>query len=251
MSYDGYVVEIASLNDRSIRKRTDVLSDGSFSLHQVGNGDYLVRVLTLYDSEVTNTVITVGQVTAGEPWEIRLPERKLAKPPSGTVTVGELSHPLSRQVVKLLQNGQRLFDEQRFADAAARFREAVRDDPQSPQAHAQLGMALSRTEDWDDAIREYRQAVTLDSRNSILHSNLSSVLASAKRLDEAQSEAFAALQIDPANGRAHYILAAILVHQPGRLTEAVSHLVAARDSFPAARTALDKVCAVKAVQGCP
>ena len=241
-SYDGYVIEVANLTDHSNRYRADVLADGSFVIRDLSKGDYMVRVLSLYDTEITSTVISIGPSGASEPCEITLPQQKMQKPISGTVSVQQLSHPLSNQVRKLLQSGQKLADSDRYADAAVRFREAVHDDPQSPQAHAELGMALSRLENWEEAIREYRAAAALDPRNSMLHSNLASVLASANRAEEAQAEAATALQLDPANGRAHYVMAALVLHQPGHLQEAISHLVAAQESFPAARQALEKIC---------
>jgi tetratricopeptide (TPR) repeat protein len=104
---------------------------------------------------------------------------------------------------------------------------------------------------WDGAIEEYRAATSLDPKNSVWHSNLSAALASAKRFDEARNEASAALQIDPRNARAHFVMAGALLQTPGHLQEVVSHLVAAQDAFPSARTALEKLCAMKTLKGCP
>ena len=152
-SYDSYVVELANLADRSNREHADVMSDGTFVFRAIPSGDYQVRVLTLYGAEITNTVASIGQANSGQPFEIRLPQQKLQKPVSGTVSMQQLSHPLSKQVRKLLVSGQKLIDDQHFSDAAARFREAAQDDPQCSQAHAQLGLALSKMEAWDGAIR--------------------------------------------------------------------------------------------------
>jgi tetratricopeptide (TPR) repeat protein len=249
-SYDEYVVEITNLPERSMRERADVMPDGTFVFRSVADGDYMLGVLTLYGVEIMNSVISVGS-EVGSPYEIRLPHEKLQKPVTGTISIQQLNHPLSRRVRRLLESGQKLIDDRHYSDAAARFREAVHDDPQSLQAHADLGLALARMGVWDGAIEAYRSATVLDPRNSVLHSNLSSVLASANRVDEAESEASIALKLDPANGRAHYVLAGLLLHVPGRLEEVVSHLVAAENTLPPARTALEKICAVKSVQGCP
>jgi tetratricopeptide (TPR) repeat protein len=242
-SYDAYVIELSNLTDRSNRYHTDVRADGNFVVRDLPKGDYMVRVLTLYDAEITTTMVSVGLASGGVPFEITLPQQKMQKPVSGTVSVQQLSHPLSKQERKLLVSGEKLADSQHYADAAARFREAVDDDPQSPQAHAELAMALSHLENWDGAIREFQAATALDPRNSVLHSNLASVLASANRAREAQGEAAIALKLDPSNARAHYVTAAVILHQPGHLEEAVSHLLAARDAFPPARDALERICA--------
>jgi Flp pilus assembly protein TadD len=250
-SYENYVVELANLADRSNCHYTDVLRDGNFVFRAISDGDYQVRVLTLYGAEVTTTVTSVGQENAGFPFEIRLPQRKLEKPVSGTVSMQQLAHPPSRQIRKLLASGQQLIDDQHFRDAAARLREAVQDDPQCSQAHAQLGLALAKMEAWDGAIQEYRAAASLDPGNTLLHSNLSAVLASSKRFDEAETEAALALKLDPRNPRAHYVLAGALLQTHGPLQDVVTHLAAARNAFPSARSALATLCAKKNVQGCP
>ena len=248
-SYDGLVVEVNNLRDRSIRERVDVTSDGAFAFGSLPEGEYSVRVFTLYGNELTSTVASIGP--ASSMFELRMPGAKLQRPISGTVSVQQLNHPLSKQVRKLLESGQKLFQDQRFDDAAARFREAAKHDPAAPQVHTDLGMVLSRRGAWDAALEEFRAALTLDTKNSLLHSNLSAALASVQRFDEAESEAAAALKLDPGNARAHYVLAGTLLYRQGHLTEAVSHLVAAQEAIPSARTALQKICAAKHVAGCP
>ena len=252
-NYDGYAIEISNPLDRSNPIRTEVFSDGTFSLFAPSVTEkYVVRVLTIYGAEVTTSVTSIGPSSAGTTFEIRLPQQKLQRPASGTVSIQQLNHPLSKQERKLLDRGQKLIDEQRYSEAAARLRLAVQDDSQCSQAHAQLGLALSKLESWDGAIEEYRAATALDPGNAVLHSNLSAVLASAKRFDEARERGFGcATQLDPRNPRAHYVLAATLLHEPGRLEEVVSHLAAAQDSFPSARTALAQVCAARNLKGCP
>ena len=251
LSYDRYVIEITNLVDRSVREHADVFSDGSFAIRAVPDGDYLVRVLTLYGAEIAATMTSIGPSSSGLPCEIPLPQEKLQKPISGTVSIQQLSHPLSKQVRKLLDSGQKLIQEQRYSDAAVRLREATQDDPQCLQAHADLGLTLSKMGAWDGAIEEYQAATSLDPGNSALHSNLSAALASAKRFDEARDEALLALRYDSRNARAHFVMAGVLLQAPGHLQEAVPHLRAAQDSFPSARKALEKLCAMKAVNGCP
>jgi tetratricopeptide (TPR) repeat protein len=250
-SYDGYVIEINNLVDRTIREHADVSSDGNFVFRAIADGDYMVSVLSMYGSEITSTIASVGPASTGLPCEIRLPQPKLQKPISGTVSLQQLSHPLTKQVRKLLDSGQKLMADRHYGDAAVRFREAAQDDPQCAQAHAELGLALARMGTWDSAIDEYRAATKLDPRNSVLHSNLSAVLASAKRFDDAETEASAALKLDPQNARAHFVMAGALLKTNGRIPDVVAHLSAAKDAFPTARRALEELCATENVTGCP
>jgi hypothetical protein len=64
LSYDGYVVDITNLVDRSIHEHADVLSDGTFVFRAVADGEYMVRVLTLYGAEITSTVASIGPASA-------------------------------------------------------------------------------------------------------------------------------------------------------------------------------------------
>jgi tetratricopeptide (TPR) repeat protein len=248
-SYDGLVVEIANLLDRTFRQQADVASDGLFWFRSIPNGEYQVRVLTRYGDELASTVASVGQF--GAPLEIRLPRNKLQKPGSGTVSIQQLNHPPSKQVQKLLDSGRRLIQDQHYDGAVARFREAAKDDPDCPQAHADLGMALSRVADWAGSAAEYRAAIALDPGTSVLHSNLAAALSVLEQYDEAERETATALKLDPRNGRAHFVMAGVLLHKREPIPEVISHLIAAQETVPSARTSIQKICAVSRVAGCP
>jgi len=248
-SYEGLVVEVTNMRDRSIRDHAYVLADGSFGFRSLPDGDYQVRVTTMYDNELMSTLASVGP--ASSPLEIRLRENKLQKPPAGSVSLYQLNHPVSKQVRKLLDRGQRLLHEERYDVAAERLREAANDAPDCVQAHASLGMALSHMGQWDGASQEYRAAVALDPKNSVLHSNLGAALSVLSRFDEAEQEAKTALKLDPRNPRAHFVIAGVVLHRRGSLEEAMPHLLAAQDAVPSARTAIQKICAANRVEGCP
>jgi tetratricopeptide (TPR) repeat protein len=248
-AYTGLVVEVSNLQDRNIREHADVASDGSFSFRALPEGDYQVKVTNMYGDELTSTVTSIGPFVMG--FEIRMPQSKLQKPVSGTVSIQQLNHPPSRQVRKLLESGQRLIHDQHYDDAAERLREATRDDPSCVQAHASLGLALAKMSAWDGAADAYRAAVTLDPGNSGLHSNLGAALAMLKRYDEAENEASTALRLDSRNDRAHYVMAGILSQRQGPLREVVAHLLAAQDTVPSAKAAVEKICASNHVEGCP
>jgi hypothetical protein len=248
-SYAGLVIEVSNLRDRTIREHVDVSADGLFWFRGLPEGDYEIKVLTQYGEELASTIGSVGVFSA--PLEIRLPGPKLARPPSGSVSIQQLNHPLSKPVRKLLESGQKLLEEKHYDDAAARFRTAAADDPQCAQAQADLGLALSRTGAWEGAVEAYRAASALDPKNSVLHSNLSVALVMMHHFDEAESEITTALSLDRSNARAHYVMAGLLLRKPGRLGDAVSHLVASEDYFPSAKAAVEKICSATRVVTCP
>jgi tetratricopeptide (TPR) repeat protein len=248
-SYNALVVEVTNLDGHTIRESRSVSSDGLFRFERLPVGDYEIRVKTFYGEDIASTVATVGAL--GAPVEISLPESKVPKPPAGTVSIKKLMHPPSKQVQKLLNNGQRLFEQQHYDDAIAQFRRALKDDPACPQAHAELGMVFSKLAKWDEAASEYREAVALDPDDSMLHNNLGVTLAMLKRFPEAESETATAVKLDPSNARAHFVLAALLLQKPGNLSEAVRHLVSAEARVPEAKSYIEKICAVQHVAGCP
>jgi tetratricopeptide (TPR) repeat protein len=248
-SYAGLVIEISNLRDRTIREHVDVNADGLFWFRGLPEGDYEIKVLTQYGQELVSTIGSVGVFST--PLEIRLPGPKLARPPSGSVSIQQLDHPLSKPVRKLLESGQKLFDEKHYDDAAARFRTAAADDPQCAQAQADLGLALSKLEAWEGTVEAYRAASALDPKNSVLHSNLSVALVMTHHFDEAETESATALRLDRTNARAHYVMAGLLLRKEGRLGDAVSHLVAAEDYFPSAKAAVEKICSATRVAACP
>jgi Flp pilus assembly protein TadD len=248
-TYNGLIIEITNISDYAYPFHADVAPDGSFAVGDIPIGDYNVRVTTLSGGELASESTFIGRMSPYH--EIRLPESKAQRPTAGTVSIQQLMHPPSKQVRKLLDSGNRLLDSSHNDDAAARFREALKEDPDCPQAHAGLALALTRAGSYDEAAREYRAAVAIDPGNSTLHNNLGGVLALMKQFAAAQDEARTALKLDPRNVRAHMIMAAILLQSPGQEEEAMPHLVAARDAFPSAKSAVEKICSEHPVRGCP
>lgn len=245
----GLVVEITSFSDRTLRERADVMNDGVFIFRSIPQGSYQVHVMTVDGNEVATAIANVGPY--GAPFELRLPPNKLSRPGSGTVSLQQLQHPVSKQVQKLLEKGGKSLTAKNFEAAEADFRKALRDDPQCMQAHALLGLAYIRRSEWKEAVTEYRAAVALDPANSVIRSNLSAALASDGDFADAAIEAQSALKLDGHNPRAHFVMAGILLRDPRGFGDAVPHLAAAAESFPSARTALNKLCAARNITGCP
>src|SRR5262245_34562506 len=66
---------------------------------------------------------------------------------------------------QLATQGKQLLDQQRYSEAIAAYREAVRRDPSDPIAQYGLGVAYSRTGADDQAIPAYREAIRLQPDN--------------------------------------------------------------------------------------
>ena len=95
-----------------------------------------------------------------------------------------------------------LIEEQRFEEAAAAARIAVRQLPNSPDAadaHMNLGIALSNLERYGEAERHFREAARLAPGESGPLANLGVLLHRLNRQDEAEAALRQALEIDPDN----------------------------------------------------
>ena len=60
------------------------------------------------------------------------------------------------------REGNRLYTEGKFDDAAAKYNEALVDDPDSPRLHFNLGDAQYRQGKFDEALKAFQQIPTTD-----------------------------------------------------------------------------------------
>jgi TolB-like protein/DNA-binding winged helix-turn-helix (wHTH) protein/Flp pilus assembly protein TadD len=83
--------------------------------------------------------------------------------------------------------------------AYAAARKAIEINPQSAEAHASLGLAMSHRWDWIGAEAEFRRALQLDPQYANAHHWYGDYLSIRSRHDEALAEAKHALELDPLN----------------------------------------------------
>lgn len=118
-----------------------------------------------------------------------------------------------------LERGKQAMGEQRYADAAAAFRQAVEDDPKLVDGWLRLGIALAADGDSAGALTAYERVVELDPRNATAHHNLGNVRFRRGEFDAAIDDYARALEL-----KADYQLAAFhlgwTLRQVGRSDEA-------------------------------
>ena len=83
--------------------------------------------------------------------------------------------------------------------AYAAARRALEIDPESAEAHASLGLAMSHRWDWTGAEAEFRRALELDPQYANAHHWYADYLSIRSRHGEALAEAKHALELDPLN----------------------------------------------------
>jgi eukaryotic-like serine/threonine-protein kinase len=108
-----------------------------------------------------------------------------------------------------------------YEGAIAEFREAIRLEPGNPATHRNLGNALFAQGKADEAISEYRTALRLNPDFTEAHFGLAAMLSSARHdYEGAASEYRAAVRFEPDNASAHYSLGATLALQ-GKWDDAI------------------------------
>ena len=120
--------------------------------------------------------------------------------------------------------GRLAYDAGKYAEAIARFDEALARDPQFMRAHDNLGLCYEALDDPQKAIVHYREAIRLNrqarTKSPWPPTNLAILL--RQRGEEAEAAALfdEALQYDAAFAKGHYELG-ILLDQQGKIADAV------------------------------
>lgn len=127
--------------------------------------------------------------------------------------------------------GSALALEDRNAEAAEQFTEALRIDPGDFEARRNLGLALYHMGRSDEALAEYRRIAAPKPDSAPLHFDIALALDRAGRAGEAIGEYERALRLDPGDGEARTNLG-IALFQAGRVAEAVVQYGLALRSLP-------------------
>jgi serine/threonine-protein kinase len=127
-----------------------------------------------------------------------------------------------------------------IAAAIRHLSEAVRLDPQYPNAHSNLGNCYRLTGQLEQAVAEYREALRVDPTSPLGHSNLGASLMDLGRFADATREFETALRLDPKSVAAICNMGTVLRRRE-RFDEALGYLrkaVAVGRSFPHAHREL-------------
>jgi len=114
-----------------------------------------------------------------------------------------------------------------FEQAIAAYREAIRLRPDHADAHNSLGLSLIETKQFDDAVVSFRQAIQIQPAHSSAYNNLASTLVSLGRLQEAHACCLEAIRLNPN-----------LVEAYGNLGNVLCDLGQEEDALPVYREAI-------------
>src|SRR2546423_1036374 len=81
--------------------------------------------------------------------------------------------------------------------ALTEIRDALLDEPDSPDVHHQLGLILGFTGEFEESLEELKKAVDLDGANLVARNDLAKTYAMLAMIDEAKATFEEVLRLDP------------------------------------------------------
>jgi tetratricopeptide (TPR) repeat protein len=206
--------------------------------------NYLLKLKTLHGDVIDQKLLNVDSKTAGV--EIALTQPQAARPPSGGISAARLMYRPPKKARHSFAAAQRLSRSGRYAEAARELEQAVALAPDYANAHSNLGAQYLRMGRYEEAVVQISRAIEVGQPSAPDLANLACAQAALLRVDEAVRLARAALSMDPGYVNAHFVLGMLLVGKRSTMREALSHLAAAADAYPQARTFHDRARAILA-----
>jgi len=132
---------------------------------------------------------------------------------------------------QLFLKGNRLYGEQKYAEAAAAFEEAVKMSQPNWGYFFNLGLAYKKMDKKDEAIAAFRKAAELNSESYSSNKELAEALGRGGAFEEAKAYFQKAVELSPDDPDAHYNLGACLTNT-GESEAAQAHFQKAVDLKP-------------------
>jgi tetratricopeptide (TPR) repeat protein len=127
--------------------------------------------------------------------------------------------------------GKALFDLGKVDEAALAFREAVKLEPESAEAHAYLGMALRGQAEYDEARTHLEKAIDLDPTNGRAYFELGVIAGIQNKAEEAETALAKAVKLSPNESKFWYAYGEVF-RSTDRTDEAISAYRKAVDLDP-------------------
>jgi tetratricopeptide (TPR) repeat protein len=125
---------------------------------------------------------------------------------------------------KVFLKGNQLYGEQKYAEAAAAYQEAVGMSQTNWGYFLNLGLAYKKLDNKDEAVAAFRKAVELSPETYSANKELGEALAKGSAFDEAKNYYQKAVDLSPDDPDAHYNLGACLTNT-GEQDAALEHFL--------------------------
>jgi len=215
-------------------------------------GTYKVTLLNPAGGQVFSLTQHVG---LGDPTEVNFDMAK----EKATAYKQQMANPETAKKIEEQQKEQKqftglkatfdqaslLFEQQRFAEAAAMYEQALplAKDKNVPVVLGQAAQAYAkaagqeqnrdtRTQDQQKSIDYFQKAIQLDPNNAGYHGNLGSVYADMGKVTEAQAELLKAADLNPAGASGYYYNLGVVMVNQAKMDDAAAALKKATELDP-------------------
>ena len=104
------------------------------------------------------------------------------------------------------RKGERLAKNGQFTEAVAAYRQAIRLEPDYPQAYYEMGLAYAGLNQYPDAVKAFKEAARLQPEMGLIYENLGVVYIKMGQWREARDALATAIRLNPDSPEAHYNL---------------------------------------------
>jgi tetratricopeptide (TPR) repeat protein len=134
----------------------------------------------------------------------------------------------------LYEEGNALFDQKKFPEAADKFEQALplAQGKNREAVLQRLADTYAKAKDRDKAIATYQQAIEADPTAAALHNNLGNVYADSGDTEKAKAEFEKAAQLDPPGAAQYYFNLGAVLYNTGKMDDSVAAFKKATETDP-------------------
>jgi Tfp pilus assembly protein PilF len=231
-AFDGLQVELSPLMGAGAIVRAPVSLAGDFTFDRVPAGDYQLKVTNLFGTVIYQEFASIRETSF---LTVRLPEARVERPVSGTVSVGDLKRKTDPRAHKEFRKAHKAAEKGDIQKSIEHLQKAIAADPAYMEAYNNLGSRYLELKQFDLAIDELEKARHLSPDSALVNANLAYAYFLVERCADAERRARNALQSDPNSKKASLLLGLSLKAQDTGLEEALYSLQRAAPEFPKAR----------------
>ncbi|HLY62778.1 MAG TPA: tetratricopeptide repeat protein [Terriglobia bacterium] len=134
----------------------------------------------------------------------------------------------------LFEQGQALYNDKKYAEAAAVFEQALpmAKDRNLVAVLSRLGDCYGQAHQYDKAVEDYKKAIELSPSDAALHNSLGNIYANMGKIPEAQAEFQKSAEMDPAGAAKAYFNLGATLYNTGKMDEAAEAFKKATEKDP-------------------
>ena len=134
----------------------------------------------------------------------------------------------------LFDQGQALYNDKKYVEAAAVFEQAVplAKDRNLAAVLSRLADCYGQAHQYDKAVENYKKAIELSPNDAALHNSLGNIYANMNKIPEAQAEFQKSADLDPANAAKAYFNLGAVLYNMGKMDEAADAFKKAIEKDP-------------------